>query len=172
MQPYQRASEAIKKNSETSKNLIKGAANLGIGLATGGVAAVGANAILGKIIPFLSQYIPAGIALKGIAKVSPNLSKFINLSLQSDNSEADVVNFIREKVSPKQEEEEEMEQAQPQQPQAGPLFQGTHGPVPGSIRGQLQGQQQPQAPQAAQQPGPGQQALMQVIQQLQQARGR
>lgn len=53
-----------------------------------------------KIAPFLSEYIPTDLALKGINKVSPKLGQFLERGMRSGLDVKDGLNFIKEKFVP------------------------------------------------------------------------
>jgi hypothetical protein len=96
LQPYQEAGQEINRQQAEPGRLLKGSANIALGVASGG-------AILNKIIPFLSKYIPFGLALKGISKVEPRLGKFIQGSINQGHAAEEVMDFVREKITPSEE---------------------------------------------------------------------
>ena len=91
MQPYQKASEEIIRQQSEPSRLVKTAAKTALGLAGGGVA-------VRRIAPFLSQYIPEDIFVKGLSKIDPRLGKFIRSAMEQGHSVDDVKNFMGEKV--------------------------------------------------------------------------
>jgi hypothetical protein len=90
MQPYQEASEAIKRQQDAPSRYLKNAASLGL-------AATGGGAIASRILPFLNKYVPAEIAKKGLSKISPTISKFINGAINQGYTEEEAFDFIRNK---------------------------------------------------------------------------
>lgn len=108
MQPYQEASEAIKAQSDQPGNIIRNALSATAALAGGG-------AIIKKIVPFLNDYIPADMAVKGLSKVSPFLSKFVNGAQNNGYSSDQIIDFMRNKVEDKPESQNESPQNQPAQ---------------------------------------------------------
>ncbi len=95
MSPIPRSDELAAQSQIESehrfRNKVSGA---GAGLAT---AAVGATGILGKIAPFLSKYIPADLAMKGINKISPQLGEFLKKGQKAGLDIESGLNFIKEK---------------------------------------------------------------------------
>lgn len=90
MQPYQAATEEMKWQSEAPSRLAKKA------IGTAGTLA-GASTI-GRVMPFLSEYIPADLAIKGLSKIDPRFGTFINTALQNGKTFDEVKDFIGEKV--------------------------------------------------------------------------
>ena len=95
MSPVPRSDELAAQSQIESehrfRNKLSGA---GAGLAT---AAAGASGVLGKIAPFLSQYIPADLAMKGINKISPRLGEFLKNGQKAGLDIESGINFIKEK---------------------------------------------------------------------------
>jgi hypothetical protein len=91
MQPYQKASEQIQDQAEQYKRMGTKAAITAGSLASS--AALGA-----KVLPFLSNFIPRDIAMKGISKVSPALGGFVNKAIGTGHSEEDVMDFVKNKI--------------------------------------------------------------------------
>jgi hypothetical protein len=67
LRPDERAAQAQIRRAQNVKNTV-----------TGGITAVGGAALAGKVIPFLSEYIPANLAIKGISKVAPKIGEFLS----------------------------------------------------------------------------------------------
>jgi len=53
-----------------------------------------------KIAPFLSEYIPTDLALKGINKVAPKVGQFLERGMKSGLDVKEGLNFIKEKFVP------------------------------------------------------------------------
>lgn len=102
-QPYQQAGEEIKRQNRVAGDLVKGAATV----ALGGAKYVVATAIGGKILSFLNKYIPTDMAIKGISKVSKETGKFIKSSIAQGHPAEEVLDFVKEKISPKEEKRQE-----------------------------------------------------------------
>lgn len=97
MQPYQEASQEIRRQGEMPLKIAKGAAGAG---ATVGAAALGAG--IGRVIPFLSKYVPQDLAIKGLNKIDPRFGKFIQTALDAGESFEGVKEFIGGKIEEEQ----------------------------------------------------------------------
>ena len=73
-----------------------------VGKATTAAASLGTAAVAGplvaKVIPFLNQYIPTELAMKGINKVSPRLGEFLQKGREMGLDVEEGLNFIKEKI--------------------------------------------------------------------------
>lgn len=194
--------------------------NVGKGVkAASGLASAGVGgALAAKIMPFLNQYIPAGLAMKGINKVSPKLGAFLQKGQDMGMDVQDGLDFLKEQIGASQKETPKedrnlIEQYDPnlfiyvrdlikngsspidaaakakkfldkKQQDVISKMEKDHktdwGSIVQSVFGgegtgnQQQGQQQPLPPQGAQpqqQGGPGQQALMGILQKISQSLG-
>lgn len=100
LQPYQAASLQVQDQAEQPERLLRGAAGTTASLA-------GLGAVATRVLPFLNKYIPASIAMKGISKISPTLGKFIQGSVDQGHDQSDVLDFIKNKISPEQSSEQQ-----------------------------------------------------------------
>lgn len=75
--------------------------NLGKGVSAVASAAVGAAspAIASRVMPFLNQYIPATLAMKGISKVSPKLGAFLQRGQDMGLDLEEGLSFIKDNFS-------------------------------------------------------------------------
>jgi|ERR1700676_3735942 len=109
MRPDERAAQTQVERSENIRSTVKGglkaAAGLGVAALTGGTAAAIAPAISSRVLPFLSQYIPAGLAMKGLSKVNPTLGKFLKKGQEAGLDIKEGIDFIRNKLGYNEEEE-------------------------------------------------------------------
>lgn len=106
LRPDEQASEAgIERSKRTESNLKKGAGTL-LGI---GASAIGAG-IASKILPFLSEYIPMDIAVKGISKISPKIGEMLNKGQQMGLDIHEGLDFIKSKMNEKQENKEPAKQ--------------------------------------------------------------
>jgi len=103
MQPYQEASQEIRRQGELPIKALKTAASIA---ATAGGAKIGGLA-LNKVMPFLSKYIPEDLAIKGLSKVDPRFGKFINKALGEGFDFNEVKDFIGGKAEEGQENKKE-----------------------------------------------------------------
>lgn len=211
MRPDEQANEAeVDRDRKFRSNVKSGISSLGV---AGG--AVGAG-VAGKIMPFLSKYIPTDLAIKGISKISPKIGDFLKRGQSMGLDMEEGLQYVKEQFEPKQEAAKEnrniVEQYSPELHQfiLGQIQEGRSPIEAGAIarmgrKGEEhlkkaidkiekdhkapwssiletvyggQGSQQPQQPgnqqqdpNAQQQPGQGQAALMAILQKLQQSRG-
>jgi hypothetical protein len=63
-----------------------------------GAASVG-GPLASKIMPFLNQYIPSSLAVKGISKVSPKLGSFLKKGQEMGLDIEEGLNFIKNEMS-------------------------------------------------------------------------
>jgi|SRR3974390_1384068 len=117
MNPYEKTAAEMKRQSEGPKRFAQGAAKLG---AAAG-AAVGAASfapILARAAPFLSQYIPEDLAIKGLTKISPQFGKFIKSAIDGGYDFQQVKDFIGQQViqsqKPAQDNRNVIEQYSPE----------------------------------------------------------
>jgi len=85
--------------------------NVSKGIATAaslGTAAV-ASPLASKIMPFLNEYIPSGLAIKGINKISPKLGSFLKKGQEMGLDVEEGLNFIKDKLSGEGSKEEPKE---------------------------------------------------------------
>lgn len=68
-----------------------------------GTAAAG-GALASKVMPFLNQYIPAGLAMKGINKVSPQLGAFLQKGHEMGLDVEEGLDFIKGKLGGERKE--------------------------------------------------------------------
>lgn len=93
--------EEIERDRSFRKNL-SGAASAATGF---GIGASGA--LTSRIMPFLSQYIPVDLAMKGLNKVSPKLADFLKKGKAAGLDVEEGLQFIKDKLNPKTQEEPE-----------------------------------------------------------------
>ena len=101
MQPYQEASEEIRRRGEMPARALKKAASAIPSV----VSAFAGGAAISRVLPFLSKYIPQDLAVKGLSKIDPRFGKFVEKSLAGGSSFDEVRDFIKDKAEgPKSEE--------------------------------------------------------------------
>ena len=99
LRPDERASlETIEKAKERDK-AVKTTAKTAIGL---GTAAIGGG-VGAKILPFLSEYIPMDLAVKGISKVSPKIGDFLKRGMSQGLDIKEGLNFVKDSITKPQE---------------------------------------------------------------------
>lgn len=228
MRPEERSVQSeVERDQQFRKNVGKG-----VGTAVGAATALAAGAATARIIPFLNKMIPADLALKGLAKVSPKVADFLKRGQSMGLNIEEGLQYLRDGISSKEEQQQaqkpkdnrsiieqyspELHQFMSQAVSAGrtPIEAGAiaqhdkrftsiinklskdhktpwsqiidsvygSGQYGGAInptqQGQQQQMQQPQQQAQAQQgapqpgqPGPGQQALMAILQKINQKLG-
>lgn len=106
LRPDERANQSqIERAGKFDKRLKSGLKTAGK-IVTGG-AAIG---LAGKIAPFLSQYIPTDLAIKGISKVSPKMGDILQKGVASGLSAKEGLQFIKNKFFPEKEKEQNSQQ--------------------------------------------------------------
>ena len=98
--------DELAANSQIRRNIEQGqSAKKGIKTAIGlGGSFIGAG-LASKVLPFLSEFIPADLALKGINKVAPEIGKFLKKGQSMGLNLKEGFNFIKENIQPKKEEQ-------------------------------------------------------------------
>lgn len=82
--------ESNQRFNEKAKGLGKAALSASSGLAGGGLAA--------KVAPFLSEFIPQELALKGINKVAPQIGQFLNRGVEQGLDLNEGFNYLKENL--------------------------------------------------------------------------
>lgn len=90
MQPYQEASEEIKRQGQFPHRLAKEAVPAAIGLGT----TFAAGKLASRVLPMLSQYVPQDLAIKGLNKIDPRFGKFIEKAIGAGESFDEIKDFI------------------------------------------------------------------------------
>ncbi|MEN6512262.1 MAG: hypothetical protein ABFD00_10600 [Chloroherpetonaceae bacterium] len=98
MNPYEDVVKEYKRQSEGPKRFLKGA--LGVGATIAGASSFAP--IISKVAPFLSQYIPENLAIKGLSKINPKIGQFIKNSLDNGFDFNEVKNFLSEQIEESQ----------------------------------------------------------------------
>lgn len=100
MQPYQEASEEIKRQQSEPGRIAR---NIG----STALALTGSGALISKVAPFLSSYLPQNLAIAGLSKISPKMGKFINNAMEAGYSFDAVKEFIGDKLEQSKPQEKE-----------------------------------------------------------------
>jgi len=102
MRPDEQANAAaVQRDQRMRQNVSKGV-GAGVGLAS---TALGARAL-----PFLSEYIPTDLAMKGLQKVAPKVADFLRKGQSAGLDIKQGMDFIKSKLSPAEEPAQESEQ--------------------------------------------------------------
>lgn len=100
MQPYQEESQEINRQQSSTGNFIKKAGSAALGVTGIGLTSKFAS----KVLPFLSEYIPESLAIKGLSKINPNIGKFIKGSMEQGHTFENVKDFLKEKIQDQEQE--------------------------------------------------------------------
>lgn len=104
MNPYEKTAAAMKSQSEGPKRALKAGASI-VGAAGGLKAAASFAPMLQKAAPFLSEYIPENLALKGLSKISPGFGKFISGAIGSGYDFSEIKDFIGDQINESQKDQ-------------------------------------------------------------------
>ncbi len=114
LQPYQKASQEIVRQSKAPGKLLKE----GVGLAS---TAIGGGAILSRVLPLLNKFVPDELASKGLEKVDPRLGKFFKGVFSKGFTVKDGLDYLRKKFLNNNQEEEEIDMSIPEQNTPNPM---------------------------------------------------
>lgn len=107
--PDERAAQSYKERDVNFRsNVKKGiqtAAKIGLSAAS---PAIGA-----RIAPFLSEYIPIDLAMKGIDKISPKIGKFLRKGQSMGLDLKEGLDYVKEKIEPAKEKRNIIQQYAP-----------------------------------------------------------
>lgn len=95
--------EKSRQSDERFKGALKTGASA-IGALGTGAAAVAGSKLGSRILPFLNEYIPYDLALKGINKVSPSLGGFLKKGMEKGLDLKDGLDYIKKSFSGEEEE--------------------------------------------------------------------
>lgn len=84
-----------RNNRSSAGSIVKAAGSL----------AVGAGAA--RVLPFLNEYIPADLAMKGLSKVSPKIADFLKRGQSFGLDLKQGMDYVKDQISPKEEAKEE-----------------------------------------------------------------
>ena len=96
MRPDEEASEAYIARDKKFRQNIK----TGIGAAASIAGTAGLGGLASKVMPFLNQYVPMGLAMQGINKVAPKLGEFLRRGQSMGLDVKDGMAFIKSKLDP------------------------------------------------------------------------
>jgi len=108
LRPDERASMAANESDERLGKKIKGVAKT---VGTLGLAAGALPAAFSRIVPFLSELIPADIAMKGISKISPKIGEYLNRVQKSGLPVEEGLKFLKDNIN--QEPKEQAKTSEP-----------------------------------------------------------
>lgn len=102
MDTFEKAATEMKRQSESPKRFFQGAVGIGTSLGAASFAP-----LLARAAPFLSEYIPQELAIKGLSKINPKFGQFIKKSMDSGYDFSEIKNFLGEQISESQEKTKE-----------------------------------------------------------------
>jgi len=132
LRPDELASQAEIGRAKSTDKLLK----RGAGLAT---TAIGAG-VASRIAPFLSEFIPLDLAIKGISKINPKIGEFLKKGQSQGLDLKDGIEFLRNQFSPKEEIKEESKPIDPLQD-----FETNHNDIAQALARIMQNGQSPDA---------------------------
>ena len=91
----------IERDERLRSNIGRGAKAIASIATTAAAPAIGS-----RILPFLSEYIPVDLAMKGISKISPKVGDFLRKGMESGLDVKEGLNFLKDKLTPKESAEE------------------------------------------------------------------
>lgn len=103
LRPDEESSQSRIEASNKRDKKIKTGVKSALSIAT----AVSGYGIAHKILPFLSNYIPSELAVKGISKISPKIGNFLKRGMESGLNVKDGLDFLREGLNGKEEKQKE-----------------------------------------------------------------
>ena len=98
MNPYEKTAKEMKRQSEGPQRFAKSA----LGVASAAGAATFAP-VLARAAPFLSEYIPQDLAMKGLSKVHPKLGSFVKQAMDSGYDFSEAKDFLGDQIKQSQE---------------------------------------------------------------------
>ncbi len=105
MNPYDKTAAEIKRQSEGPKRFAKTSAKIG-GEAALLYATASFAPTLARAAPFLSEYIPEDLAIKGLTKIHPKLGAFVKKAMDTGHDFSEAKDFIGKQIQESQNQEE------------------------------------------------------------------
>lgn len=101
MRPDERANQELIERDRRFRGNIKNAA--------GAVVGTGLSIASSKVLPFLSEYLPVDLAMRGLDKVSPAIGRFLKKGQSMGLDIKEGMNYVKEQMMPKKEKEQPKE---------------------------------------------------------------
>lgn len=98
MQPYQEATEEVRRQGEIPLKAAQTAGSIGATAATAYLS----GGVINRVLPFLSKYIPEDLVKKGLSKIDPRYGRFIDKALGEGKTIEEVKEFIGQKIQGEQ----------------------------------------------------------------------
>ncbi len=99
MRPDEMANQAAIERDQRFRKNVKGGALTALGAG----ASVALSPLAARVAPFLSEYVPVDLAMKGLSKVSPQVANFLKKGQEAGLDIKEGMDFIKSKLNPKQE---------------------------------------------------------------------
>lgn len=94
MRPDEQANQAeIERDERFRSNLKRG---------IGTSASIAAGAAASRVMPFLSEYVPVDLALKGLSKVSPHIADFLKRGQKAGLDIKEGMNYVKDLMKPEE----------------------------------------------------------------------
>jgi hypothetical protein len=101
MRPDERANQELIERDKRFRGNLKSAAGAALG--------TGLSMASSKVLPFLSEYLPVDLAMRGLDKVSPAIGKFLRKGQSMGLDIKEGMNYVKEQIIPKKETEQPQE---------------------------------------------------------------
>jgi hypothetical protein len=102
MRPDEQANAAEVQRDQRMRQGIGKGIGIAVGLASGSLGA--------RALPFLNEYIPTDLAMKGLQKVSPQIASFLKKGQSAGLDIKEGMQYVKDKLMPKEEEKQEAQQ--------------------------------------------------------------
>jgi hypothetical protein len=112
LRPDEKATNSEIERSQSRDRSLKTLGKAGLtaaGTAIGGSLLGVGSKLASKVMPFLNEYIPAELAMKGINKVSPELGNFLKSGMKEGLDVKEGLNFIKENLIQQSSQEQAKE---------------------------------------------------------------
>jgi len=105
LRPDEQATYGEIERSQRMDRNIKGAAKTAgkASLTAGSFALASGTKLASRILPFLSEYVPSDLAVKGINKISPELGGFLKKGMEKGLNIQDGLDFVKENLTKQNE---------------------------------------------------------------------
>lgn len=101
MRPDERANQELIERDRRFRGNIKNIASAAVG--------TGLSIASSKVLPFLSEYLPVDLAMRGLDKVSPAIGRFLKKGQSMGLDIKEGMNYVKEQMMPKKEQEQPQE---------------------------------------------------------------
>jgi hypothetical protein len=99
MRPDEQANQAEIMRDQRMRSTVGKGVNAAIGIASGAAGA--------RVLPFLSEYIPIDLAMKGLQKVSPKIADFLKRGQSAGLNIKEGMEYVKEQLIPKEQTQQD-----------------------------------------------------------------